>query len=84
MQVPIRQRAAAIDWLHAQHGLPGCYFSGRGQTTELNACTGNGSSSYAAQNPVSVAGVGSAVFFQGLEPFTLHDWRCIKRYHNIM
>uniref|UniRef100_A0A0D3H5Y6 Chorismate-utilising enzyme C-terminal domain-containing protein n=1 Tax=Oryza barthii TaxID=65489 RepID=A0A0D3H5Y6_9ORYZ len=30
--------------------------------------------------PVSVAGVGSAVFFRGTEPFSLRDWRAIKRF----
>lgn len=29
---------------------------------------------------LSVAGVGSAVFFQGSDPFSLDDWRCIKRF----
>ncbi|XP_071689869.1 isochorismate synthase, chloroplastic-like isoform X2 [Rutidosis leptorrhynchoides] len=29
---------------------------------------------------VSVAGLGSAVFFRHLTPFSLHDWRSIKRF----
>lgn len=32
------------------------------------------------QQPVSVAGVGSAVFFRGTDPFSLRDWRAIKRF----
>ncbi|RWW41836.1 hypothetical protein BHE74_00052669 [Ensete ventricosum] len=32
------------------------------------------------QELVSVAGVGSAVFFQGSYPFALQDWQSIKRY----
>ncbi|RZS19519.1 hypothetical protein BHM03_00051910 [Ensete ventricosum] len=32
------------------------------------------------QELVSVAGVGSAVFFRGSYPFALQDWQSIKRY----
>ncbi|EMS51310.1 Mitochondrial outer membrane porin [Triticum urartu] len=33
-----------------------------------------------SSKPVSVAGVGSAVFFRGTDPFSLRDWRAIKRF----
>lgn len=32
---------------------------------------------------VSVAGVGSAVYFRGNDPFSFGDWKSIKRYSDI-
>ncbi|KAJ6813813.1 isochorismate synthase 2, chloroplastic-like [Iris pallida] len=83
LEVPIRQRAGAIDWLHAQQlHLPRCYFSGRDRQSfsDLVAIPGNGNSSKNGGNLVSVAGVGSAVFFRRSDPFSMEDWRCIKRF----
>ncbi|KAG1346301.1 putative Isochorismate synthase 2, chloroplastic [Cocos nucifera] len=85
LQVPIRQRADAIVWLHAQHPLPRCYFSARSHpSVSLPLSLGNGNGgrfpSSEDEDVVSVAGVGSTVFFQGSDPFSLDDWRCIKRF----
>jgi menaquinone-specific isochorismate synthase len=41
---------------------------------------GNGNGiSMGAHNLVSVAGVGSAVFFRSIHPFSYSDWKSIKR-----
>ncbi|XP_020685021.1 isochorismate synthase, chloroplastic isoform X1 [Dendrobium catenatum] len=85
LEVPIMEKARAIDWLHAQHHLPCCYFSGRGQNRErdLIDISGNEHGGYHDKDEkcfVSVAGVGSAVSFRGSDPFGLEDWKCIKRF----
>ncbi|PON34678.1 Isochorismate synthase [Parasponia andersonii] len=84
LQVPIQQQIEAIDWLHAQDQLlPRCYFSGRSRTESCNllieSSNGNGHNS-GVGNLVSVAGVGSAVFFRHLHPFSYRDWKSIKRF----
>ncbi|CAM8920584.1 unnamed protein product [Rhodiola kirilowii] len=85
MQVPIEQQIGAIDWLHSQGELlPRCFFSGRDPSTDsdaqlTNASNGNGRSS-AGRNLVSVAGVGSAVYFRHIRPFGIDDWKSIKRF----
>ncbi|KAL6846319.1 hypothetical protein ACP4OV_023767 [Aristida adscensionis] len=86
IEVPIRQRGDAVEWLHAQSALPRCFFSARAPLPETPALAGAGASNGNGgglngrwQQPVSVAGVGSAVFFRGTEPFSLADWRAIKR-----
>lgn len=68
VQVPIEEQVEAIDWLHSQSHLllPRCFFSGR----EHNPRRGN---------LVSVAGVGSAVFFSQPHPFSYWDWISIRR-----
>ncbi|XP_027334587.1 isochorismate synthase 2, chloroplastic isoform X2 [Abrus precatorius] len=70
MQVPIEEHVEAIDWLHSQNHLllPRCFFSGR----EHSPCIGG--------NLVSVAGVGSAVFFSRPHPFSYWDWISIRRF----
>lgn len=93
IEVPVRQRGDAVEWLHAQGDLRArCFFSARA-AAPLPECpalaiasAGNGNGNGAGgvggeqrQRPVSVAGVGSAVFFRGTEPFSLRDWRAIKR-----
>ncbi|KAE9610991.1 hypothetical protein Lal_00033585 [Lupinus albus] len=67
LQVPIEEKVEAIDWLHSQNNvlLPRCFFSGREQEED---------------NLVSVAGVGSAVFFCHSHPFSYWDWRSIRRF----
>ncbi|URE28041.1 chorismate binding enzyme [Musa troglodytarum] len=92
LQVPIRQRADALQWLQAQSQhqvLPRCFFSSRGQSLDLTSLSlvgnGGGLASTAKddgdeQELVSVAGVGSAVFFQGSYPFALQDWQSVKRF----
>ncbi|KAH9719808.1 isochorismate synthase 2 [Citrus sinensis] len=84
LQVPIEEQIQAIDWLHAQHQLlPRCFFSGRSRKKDSDISVvfpnGNGQSSV-THNLVSVAGVGSAVFFRNLHPFSYDDWRSIKRF----
>ncbi|KAL2320078.1 hypothetical protein Fmac_029047 [Flemingia macrophylla] len=69
VQVPIEEQVQAIDWLHSQSHvlLPRCYFFGRKK--------------HAAQEGlVSVAGVGSAVFFSRPHPFSYWDWISIRRF----
>ncbi|XP_051186940.1 isochorismate synthase 2, chloroplastic isoform X2 [Lolium perenne] len=92
IEVPIRQRGDAIEWLHAQRqsSLPRCFFSARAPlpdtpalataTADSNNGNGNGCHKEHLEQPVSVAGVGSAVFFRGADPFSLRDWRAIKRF----
>ncbi|KAM0023672.1 putative isochorismate synthase [Helianthus debilis subsp. tardiflorus] len=84
LEVPIEQQIEAIDWLHGQQHfqhLPRCLFSGRSQR-KINGFTSNSVSSLITRNssPVSTAGLGSAVFFRHVSPFSLHDWRSIKRF----
>uniref|UniRef100_A0A1D1YNM1 isochorismate synthase n=1 Tax=Anthurium amnicola TaxID=1678845 RepID=A0A1D1YNM1_9ARAE len=81
LQVPVRQRSEAIAWLHAQKTLPRLFFSGRGGRGTDAALNGAGARRSTSGNSlVSVAGVGSAVYFRRLEPFSLGDWKCIKRF----
>lgn len=40
---------------------------------------GGGVWSNSGRDLVGVAGVGSAVFFQGIDPFAFQDWKCIRR-----
>lgn len=84
LQVPIDQQIGAIDWLHAQNDvLPRSFFSRRSDAgradllQDLASENGIGSSD---RNPVSVAGIGSAVFFRDLDPFSHDDWRSIRRF----
>ncbi|XP_061345809.1 isochorismate synthase 2, chloroplastic-like isoform X2 [Gastrolobium bilobum] len=69
VEVPIQEHVEAIDWLHSQSHLllPRCFFSGR----EHNPCHGN---------LVSVAGVGSAVFFCQSHQFSYWDWISVRRF----
>uniref|UniRef100_A0A7N0TZU1 isochorismate synthase n=1 Tax=Kalanchoe fedtschenkoi TaxID=63787 RepID=A0A7N0TZU1_KALFE len=84
MQVPIEQKIGAIDWLYSQDELlPRCFFSGRDSSDAelvVDAVNGNGRSSAAGRNLVSVAGIGSAVYFRHIRPFGIEDWRSIKRF----
>ncbi|KAF7841678.1 isochorismate synthase 2, chloroplastic isoform X1 [Senna tora] len=72
LQVPIEEQIEAMDWLHSQSDLllPRCFFSGR-PTHPYHAN---------ANNLVSVAGLGSAIFFRQLHPFSYNDWISIKRF----
>lgn len=84
MKVPIEQKIGAIDWLHAQNEiLPRSFFSRRSDSGRPDLLqdfsSDNGSSDH---NPVSVAGIGSAVFFRDLDPFSHDDWRSIRRYQH--
>ncbi|XP_060670574.1 isochorismate synthase 2, chloroplastic isoform X2 [Ziziphus jujuba] len=93
LQVPIQQQIEAIDWLHAQNQLllPRCFFSGRTQSATSNLFidriasygnangNGNGNGSV-VNNLISVAGIGSAVFFRHIHPFSYADWKSIKRF----
>lgn len=84
LEVPIEQQIEAIDWLHAQNQLlPHCFFSSRSQTSGsdlfISSLNGNG---HISVNPdlISIAGVGSAVFFRHSQQFSLDNWRSIKRF----
>ncbi|KAL0878045.1 hypothetical protein Bca101_027751 [Brassica carinata] len=86
LEVPINQQIGAIDWLQAQNEThPRCFFSRRSDVgrpdllLDLASENGNGGSS-SDRDLVSVAGIGSAVFFRDLDPFTHDDWRSIRRF----
>ncbi|KAI3793137.1 hypothetical protein L1987_35751 [Smallanthus sonchifolius] len=88
LEVPIEQQIEAIDWLHGQQHfqhLPRCFFSGRSQR-RINGFPSHSVSSLITgkeisdSSPVSIAGLGSAVFFRHVSPFSFHDWRSIKRF----
>ncbi|XP_010459534.1 PREDICTED: isochorismate synthase 2, chloroplastic [Camelina sativa] len=81
-QVPIEEQIGAIDWLHAQNeALPRSFFSRRSDAGRPDLLqdfsSDNGSSD---RNPVSVAGIGSSVYFRDLDPFSHDDWRSIRRF----
>ncbi|KAL0357506.1 UNVERIFIED_CONTAM: Isochorismate synthase, chloroplastic [Sesamum calycinum] len=92
LQVPIQQHIEALDWLSSQtqNLLPRCYFSGRDSNfvplVDYPNGNGNGngnghaSSHHQRDKLISVAGLGSAVFFRDLNPFSLDDWRSIRRF----
>ncbi|KAJ4749179.1 Isochorismate synthase [Rhynchospora pubera] len=97
LQVPIKERGDAIEWLHAQSQslstvlFPRCFFSSRSAiNTNLYPSVMNGhrppypnpnpNLNTNPHSPVSVAGVGSAVFFRGSDPFSVHHWTSIKRF----
>jgi menaquinone-specific isochorismate synthase len=77
IEVPISLRVDAIEWLQAQSALPRCFFSARALLPEtpalaVGSSNGNGGLSEDCQKPVSIAGVGSAVF--SAEP-SLSPWQ---------
>ncbi|CAN4100443.1 unnamed protein product [Withania somnifera] len=82
LEVPIEEQIEALEWLLAQNHLllPRCFFSGRRSPTVAasDEMFSNGTSSHSKL--ISVAGVGSAVFFTHLHPFSLDDWRAIRRF----
>ncbi|XP_040987908.1 isochorismate synthase 2, chloroplastic-like isoform X2 [Juglans microcarpa x Juglans regia] len=86
LQVPIQQQIDAIDWLHAQNNLllSRCFFSSRSDSSDVFQSVdrnGNGNGSpKGANSMVSVAGVGSAVFFRRMGPFSYSDWKSIRRF----
>ncbi|XP_048137455.1 isochorismate synthase 1, chloroplastic isoform X2 [Rhodamnia argentea] len=91
LQVPIHEKIEAIDWLHSQHQLlPRCFFSGRNPSGNsdyflepFSVANGNGNGHLRRRTEhklVSVAGVGSAVFFRHVRPFSYEDWLSIKRF----
>ncbi|CAA7013657.1 unnamed protein product [Microthlaspi erraticum] len=82
LQVPIDQQIGAIDWLHAQNEiLPRSFFSRRSDTGRPDLLHDLASQNESSDpNPVSVAGIGSAVFFRDLDPFSHDDWRSIRRF----
>lgn len=79
--MPIEEHIGAIDWLHAQNEiLPRSFFSRRSDTGRPDLLQDLASQNESSdRNPVSVAGIGSAVFFRDLDPFSHDDWRSIRR-----
>lgn len=84
--MPIEEQIEALEWLHAQNHvlLPRCFFSGRRAAVDSEMCfidhtTKRNGTSHSSSKVVSVAGVGSAVFFTHLRPFSFDDWRAIRR-----
>ncbi|CAH9144087.1 unnamed protein product [Cuscuta epithymum] len=96
LQVPIKEKIEALAWLHAQNHLPllpRCYFSSRSRILDTDPSSikhliashpvlssSSSSSSSQKHRVVSVAGLGSAVFFRDLRPFSFDDWLSIKRF----
>ncbi|KAI3846535.1 hypothetical protein MKX03_008217 [Papaver bracteatum] len=89
LEVPIQQKIEAISWLQDQNNhLTRCFFSGRSQSIispdlvddEPSSSNGHSTIGTPESKLVSVAGVGTAVFFQQSNPFSLDDWRCIRRF----
>ncbi|KAG2254231.1 hypothetical protein Bca52824_084367 [Brassica carinata] len=86
LQVPIDQQIGAIDWLQSQNEIhPRCFFSRRSDVGRpdllLDLASDNGNGRGSSDNDlVSVAGIGSAVFFRDLDPFSHDDWRSIRRF----
>lgn len=89
IQVPIEEEIEAIDWLHSQanpHQLPRIFFSGRSHVNasdhflDYDNANGNGNGNGHARDLISVAGLGAAVYFRHLRPFSFDDWRSIKRF----
>ncbi|XP_057474661.1 isochorismate synthase, chloroplastic isoform X1 [Actinidia eriantha] len=85
LEVPIQRRIEAIDWLHAQRELlPRCFFSGRTESNSfdrfIDYTNGNNGQRSVGHKLVSVAGVGSAVYFRHSHQFSVDDWRSIKRF----
>ncbi|XP_009598228.1 isochorismate synthase, chloroplastic isoform X3 [Nicotiana tomentosiformis] len=87
LEVPIEEQIEALEWLHAQNHvlLPRCFFSGRRAAVDSEMCfidhtTKRNGTSHSSSKVVSVAGVGSAVFFTHLRPFSFDDWRAIRRF----
>ncbi|KAF3779806.1 Isochorismate synthase [Nymphaea thermarum] len=85
LEVPIQQQVDAVSWLHSQPVLPCFYFSGRSSRDKINAFDiHNGLNgeykNVGEKSIISVAGVGSAVYFQQPTPFSLEDWWCIRRF----
>ncbi|KAL3819379.1 hypothetical protein ACJIZ3_005284 [Penstemon smallii] len=85
IEVPIQQQIEALDWLRSQSQslvLPRCYFSGRDSTTTTTLIQNQHQNENANKKGrlVSVAGLGSAVFFRHLRPFSFDDWHSIKRF----
>ncbi|CAG7904613.1 unnamed protein product [Brassica rapa] len=85
IQVPIDQQIEAIDWLQAQdESQPRCFFSRRSDVGRpdllLDLASENGNGGSSNRDLVSVAGIGSAVFFRDLDPFSHDDWRSIRRF----
>ncbi|KAL1566282.1 isochorismate synthase [Salvia divinorum] len=78
IEVPIVQQINALQWLHCQTNtlLPRCYFSGR-DSADIPLID---HSHHSHHKLLSVAGLGSAVSFRHLRPFSLDDWHSIKRF----
>ncbi|EXB20726.1 Isochorismate synthase [Morus notabilis] len=54
--------------------------NGNGNRNVIGNGNGSGHNQWAYRNLVSVAGVGSAVFFRQLHPFSYSHWKSIKRF----
>ncbi|CAN6845271.1 unnamed protein product [Brassica oleracea] len=87
LEVPINQQIGAIDWLQAQNEThPRCFFSRRSDVgrpdllLDLASEKDNNNGGSSDRDLVSVAGIGSAVFFRDLDPFSHDDWRSIRRF----
>ncbi|KAG6548096.1 hypothetical protein Mapa_010376 [Marchantia paleacea] len=89
LQVPLPPGLKALQWLQSQpqhlHLLPRSYFSpraARGSGIEDTTSSENSKDFHTIDtNGVGgVAGVGSAVLFKGSKPFSLKDWKTMRRF----
>ncbi|BFI28545.1 menaquinone-specific isochorismate synthase [Marchantia polymorpha subsp. ruderalis] len=92
LQVPLPPGLKALQWLQSQpqhlHLLPRSYFSpraARGSGIEDTTSSDTSKDFHAIDtNGVGgVAGVGSAVLFKGNKPFSLKDWKTMRRFLSI-
>lgn len=83
VQVPILEQIEALEWLRCQSQtpLPRCYFSGRdsGEVPLIENGDADADADDSQKKLVSIAGLGSAVSFRQVRPFSLDDWHSIKR-----
>ncbi|KAH9315333.1 hypothetical protein KI387_023960, partial [Taxus chinensis] len=88
-QVPLLQDIKALEWLQSQSQgsalLPRCYFSPRHYRGSIGESLSEHISKRQLGQPYKntvkgVAGIGSAVLFKSSHPFSLNDWKTIRRY----
>ena len=83
LQVPVDHQIGALDWLHAQNdALPRSFFSRRsdsGRPELLQDLSSENVNGTCDANPVSVAGLGSALYFSDLDSFSHDHWTLIRR-----
>lgn len=89
LQVPLLQEIKALEWIQSQPQgsvlLPRCYFSSRCYRGSAGDSLSQDIFKKQFGEPEKnilkgVAGIGSAVLFKSLHPFSLKDWKTIRRF----
>ncbi|XP_057856384.1 isochorismate synthase, chloroplastic isoform X3 [Cryptomeria japonica] len=89
IEVPLLQDIKALEWLQSQPQssalLPRCYFSPRQYQGSIGESLSKHISKRQLGQPYKkivkgVAGIGSAVLFKSSHPFSLNDWKTIRRF----